>query len=1505
MAFLSSVAFQILDQDPARFPRVQELIAAMRVSNTWTQPALSVLLSSLLDAGDAVSDTQHILIDGLDKCDDKSRQSLLDIFVSIVNDGKSGHRLKVTFSVQKMAADIEEALDRCHGREGRESHSSDPYETIMRHWVSQILADTCYPSSVEPHVLRALKKCKNNTDLIFTVRSLRCLDSTDGPKTMHSMESLTWTLPPPIELLIAARFNSLQIWSRCALGWILRARRPMKTTELTTAVAVTTRNVVWDERHLPLNPAMVLESDFGPLISFGGGDTIVVSSSTIRKSLVDLVDEYNQERLKTEHSQDRQEGMDILPPIPDDLQIAETLLEYICRDDLVNPVKCALRATDAFIQPQGPLFNLIVYAVKFWPAHYRSAEDHHGIESEGINRVLKLLEDKRLARIWPTLNDKINRALLPPDVCLLDPFLLCAQLGLRTVVERLQITSETTTRQAAMNAASWGGDDHVVEILLRGAQTRNDPPWDVSKALEYASATGQDKIIDHLLGYSKSTGRTLSSLDQLICQAARLGYARQVLLFSKTGGNVNASPEGMTPLQYAAESGHLSVVKWLLDEGRSDVEGHGSRISTPLMLAAENGHKSVVDVLLKSDVYTNSEIFLGEDGILTALRLAAKAGQTATIDLLLKHVKNSSGNKKPPISDLLRDPLLVAVDGGHVDIVEQLLQNEADPAVTDNEGHTPLYWALERGNGVLAGRILQYIKSPRDVEDIGEIFHQSCAKGQYKTFYWCLTHNPELKNHRGEGGERALHLAGKAGYIEIVRRLIDLNADVDVRDDNGWTPLAKAALAGEVKIVELLLDHGAKVDETTGDNQSIIMALACEDEPPHVGEVVRILLNHGADPSVPADSDLWNSAPLLTAVSKCSLDMVKSLLEHKGINQVEPNVTGRWGWNALHYLADTDPGNDGGELTTKIAELLIVAGTNPLERDTDGWIPLHMAARSGNLALLRFLRDKHPESFATEDDDGWTAIDFGCSHPPVTQWIISQQNLGDINKLSSNGETILMRLVSAGNVESACALLEMNADPTLRDNEGMTALDRAAYHGHIQVAEALIQRKPEILSYKDGANRTALHKAIISYQSEFAYMLLDKYYARAENTKDDLSAEETEEGRTPLISAVERKYTNVITKLLELGAKTETRDKAGDTALLVAVGGGSGSIIELLANPAAPNSNRVDINAGGGLYRTALYEAANRSKQNLVNLLLGAGANVNQEGGEYNTALCAACRIGDESTAKLLLSKGADISLSGGELANALSCAVYSESVSLIIALLNTLLNTGSAVAEINAQDNHGRTAMHMAARWCDWGVIEILLNEGGDLSKVDKQHRTLLHHAVLGSSPSLVTTILSKDTFLPQIHAKDVDGWTPLHWACRMSYNYAVVEALIDHEADVCAPTPYGWTPQNIAVFHHGTSIAELVEERAKAKYTDTDTIQNEQIADGETNPNPTTRRQWRVGSGESNASCDSCYLDVSCFHLPSIAGHFVCNTQARANLSLFLADCGGSLAMREMQRL
>ena len=62
-------------------------------------------------------------------------------------------------------------------------------------------------------------------------------------------------------------------------------------------------------------------------------------------------------------------------------------------------------------------------------------------------------------------------------------------------------------------------------------------------------------------------------------------------------GGAHASVLGKTALHYAAEKGHVAVVKILLRDG-ADKNGKDEKGRTPLSHAAENGHALVTEILL-------------------------------------------------------------------------------------------------------------------------------------------------------------------------------------------------------------------------------------------------------------------------------------------------------------------------------------------------------------------------------------------------------------------------------------------------------------------------------------------------------------------------------------------------------------------------------------------------------------------------------------------------------------------------------------------------------------------------------------------------------------------------------------------------------------------------------------------------------------------------------------------------------------------------------------------
>lgn len=61
-----------------------------------------------------------------------------------------------------------------------------------------------------------------------------------------------------------------------------------------------------------------------------------------------------------------------------------------------------------------------------------------------------------------------------------------------------------------------------------------------------------------------------------------------------------------------------------------------------------------------------------------------------------------------------------------------------------------------------------------------------------------------------------------SGHIGIVELLLEKAADINLPNNEGWTPLIVAAGTGRLDLVELLVAKGAKVDSVTSDGDSAL-----------------------------------------------------------------------------------------------------------------------------------------------------------------------------------------------------------------------------------------------------------------------------------------------------------------------------------------------------------------------------------------------------------------------------------------------------------------------------------------------------------------------------------------------------------------------------------------------------------------------------------------------------------------------------------------------------------
>lgn len=150
---------------------------------------------------------------------------------------------------------------------------------------------------------------------------------------------------------------------------------------------------------------------------------------------------------------------------------------------------------------------------------------------------------------------------------------------------------------------------------------------------------------------------------ELLLAAAKGGFTTTAeILVSFWGADIMVS--GHTPLLAAAENGHESTVRLLLEEG-ANIGSQGYSMRTPLLAASQNGHESIVRLLLEM----GTDIDLSDHSGQSSLTWAAKKGYESIVKLLLE--KGARTNSQD-CSD--GTPLWWATRNGNVAIVK-LLRN--------------------------------------------------------------------------------------------------------------------------------------------------------------------------------------------------------------------------------------------------------------------------------------------------------------------------------------------------------------------------------------------------------------------------------------------------------------------------------------------------------------------------------------------------------------------------------------------------------------------------------------------------------------------------------------------------------------------------------------------------------------------------------------------------------------------------------------------------------------
>ena len=778
-------------------------------------------------------------------------------------------------------------------------------------------------------------------------------------------------------------------------------------------------------------------------------------------------------------------------------------------------------------------------------------------------------------------------------------------------------------------------------------------------------------------------------------------------IYNMDGESSSESPSEIpTPLYYSSLCGFSALVKHLSTKHPLHVNAMGGKYKFPLLAALVGRHNKVAEILLEH----GADVDIRGLGERTPLHEAI-----ANIDMVQALLKKGADVNCE--QDDRRTPLHLAASGGELKVARELVKHKAHVNSQDNEGATPLHLLLNDsshdGDDILdLARLLLEHTSDVDIRTTTKWtpLHTAAASGRLEIVRMLLNLNAN-PNAETEGSSTPLCLVSGGRYnsqehgASIARLLLGRGVDVNASTKGLATPLHSAALYGRLEIVRVLLDNGANPNaETEGRETALHMVSRGEYNSQDQGvNTARLLLEHGVDVNAQR-KDGWTS--LHRAAYAGRVEVAQVLLDHGANAKLETES----GETALHIVSRGK--YDSPEQGVSIARLLLERGVDVNAQRKDGLTSLHRAAYEGRVEVAQVLLD-HGANAKLETKEGETVLhvvsrgEFDSEEYGVGIARLLLERGVDVNARRKDSSTSLHLVAFHGRVEVARVLLDHGANATLETKDGETALlivSRGKYDSQEQrasTARLLLQRGVDINAHdKDGW--TSLHWEVYEGRVEVAQVLLDHGANATLETKD---------GETALHILSRGKY--------------DSEAQRSSTAWLLLERG-------------------VDVNARDKIGWTPLHVAAFHGRVELTQAFLGHGANAKLETRRGETALYIVSRGKYDSEehgvgiARLLLEHGVDVHAQDKSFNTALHRAAFSGRLEIT----QLLLNCG---ADPNTENEQGSTPLHQVSRGkyksreAGVGIVRLLLERGVDVDARRKIKATPLHSAAFSGKFEIV----------------------------------------------------------------------------------------------------------------------------------------------------------------------
>ena len=307
--------------------------------------------------------------------------------------------------------------------------------------------------------------------------------------------------------------------------------------------------------------------------------------------------------------------------------------------------------------------------------------------------------------------------------------------------------------------------------------------------------------------------------------------------------------------------------------------------------------------------------------------------------------------------------------------VERELQAGVNIDEKDNDGFTALIWASWGGRL----EVVKYLVSQGATIDAktndGDTALIWAKEQNYREVVKFLEKEIALRQQRKD--RESLHYYAEYGNLAGVKRALQAGANIDAKNNDGWTALISASYKDHVEVVKYLVSQGANIQVRTNSGNTALMLAKQANRSEIVyfleKEIERFLHDYARNGNLAG---------------------VKRALQAGADIEAKDDD-----WTALIYASVN------GRL--EVVKYLVSQGANIDGKDNDDWTALIWASQNGRLEVVKYLASQGAKINAKDDDD-WTALMRASQngHLEVVEYLVSQGT--NIDTKNKYGDTALM-----------------------------------------------------------------------------------------------------------------------------------------------------------------------------------------------------------------------------------------------------------------------------------------------------------------------------------------------------------------------------------------------------------------------------------------------------------------------------------------------------------------